>query len=106
MSLSMRECQDVNESKVRSLALLEENTSFVSELIPSWRGAPQAPQGTVVRSTRVTDENNGNQVSNQVLTELRKALRDLGGKKMQQESQDRAAPPYSGAKVQLTPSSF
>jgi hypothetical protein len=75
--------QSFNSRLVRSLALLEENSSFVSELIPSWHAPPQAdasqpaPEG---------DENERSTKTNKDLVDLRKALRDLGGKKVQRES--------------------
>ena len=93
--------QSFSERKVRSLSLFEENTSFVSELIPSWQGPMRA---ATCQAPERKDENEiVHNMPDQDLAELRKALRDLGGKKVQQESPytavDLRAPSHKGRNV-------
>lgn len=86
LSFRVGDTGDVNKSKVRSLALLEEHSKYVSELIPSWPGE-QRSITSLVRSTKYTDENQGRQDTDQSLSQLRKALRELGGRKVQREAE-------------------
>jgi hypothetical protein len=106
-SAKVGKSQDMGESKIRSLALLEENPAYVSELIPSWQGPVKAPEGSMIRHRTEMDENDSRQVPNQALTELRKALRELGGKKMQRETglNTISKPSSPMVKVQEKPSS-
>jgi hypothetical protein len=79
-------CQDIDKSMVRSVPLLEEDSRFVSELIPSWRGQALPTEGIIVRSEKALDQNDGKQFPSQELGDLRRALRELGGRKVQLES--------------------